>query len=134
VHHYVAGPRSDLYLLQRRVKLPARLGSHTARAAVAIDDADVRSAVRRFAGALVPFLLVLAALLTAAAWAQVAIGLRPLAAMRSKLAGIGSGERRRLGGGFPDEVLPLAREIDTLLDARERQIERRARAPIWRTG
>jgi len=131
VHHYrIAGPDGQtLYLLQRRVKLPARLGSHTARAAVAIDDADVRSAVRRFAGALVPFLLVLAALLTAAAWAQVAIGLRPLAAMRSKLAAIGSGERRRLGGGFPDEVLPLAREIDTLLDARERQIEKaRARA------
>ena len=66
----------------------------------------------------------LAALLTAAAWAQVAIGLRPLAAMRGKLAAIGSGEARRLGGDFPDEVLPLAREIDTLLEARERQVEK----------
>lgn len=131
VHHYrVAGPDGQtLHLNQRRVKLPARLGGRTARVAVAIDDADVRSAVRRFASALVPLLLVLAALLTAAAWAQVAIGLRPLSAMRQKLAAIGSGERRRLGGGFPDEVLPLAREIDTLLDARERQIEKaRARA------
>ncbi len=64
------------------------------------------------------------ALLTAAAWAQVAIGLRPLAAMRGKLAAIGSGEARRLGSDFPDEVLPLAHEIDTLLDARERQVEK----------
>jgi signal transduction histidine kinase len=57
------------------------------------------------------------------------IGLRPLSAIRRKLAAIGSGERRRLGDDFPAEVLPLAREIDTLLEARERQIDKaRARA------
>jgi signal transduction histidine kinase len=67
--------------------------------------------------------------LTAAAWAQVAIGLRPLAAVRRKLAAIASGETQRLGGGFPDELRPLVREIDTLLEARDRQVEKaRARA------
>ena len=79
-----------------------------ARRAVALDDAEVRAAVWRFAAALTPLLLLLGALLTAAAWVQVAVGLRPLAAMRAKLAAIGSGERPRLGTGFPDEVRPLA--------------------------
>jgi signal transduction histidine kinase len=129
-HHLSAGPAGQtLYLIQRRIALPARLDAHTVRVAVALNDAEVRAAVWRFAAALSPFLLVLGALLTAAAWVQVAYGLRPLAAMRAKLAAIGSGARRRLGGGFPDEVQPLAREIDALLDARERQVDTaRARA------
>jgi signal transduction histidine kinase len=55
--------------------------------------------------------------------------LRPLIAVRKTLTAIRSGERRRLGLGFPDEVQPLAREIDSLLDAREAQVERaRSRA------
>ena len=124
-HHLVAGPAGQtLYLLQRRVELSVRLDSKTVSAAVALDDAEVRAAVWRFAAALAPFLLVLAALLTAAAWVQVAFGLRPLAAMRAKLAAITSGAGRRLGSGFPDEVQPLAGEIDALLDARDRQVEK----------
>jgi hypothetical protein len=37
--------------------------------------------------------------------------------MQSKLGAIGSGKRSRLGGDFPDEVQPLASEINALLDA-----------------
>ncbi len=131
VHNYeLPGPdKQTLHLCSGASSCRPRLGEHTARVAVAIDDAELSAAVSRFASALIPFLIVLGLLLTAAAWAQVTIGLRPLAAMRRKLTAIGSGEARRLGGGFPDEVLPLAREIDTLLDARERQVEKaRARA------
>jgi signal transduction histidine kinase len=129
-HHRVAGPDgSRLYLVQRRIELPGRLGGKTARVAVAIDAAEVAAAVRRFATALMPFLLLLSALLILAAWVQVSVGLRPLAAMRRKLAAIGAGERHRLGAGFPEEVQPLASEVDSLLDDRDRQIERaRSRA------
>lgn len=128
--HLVTGPAGQaLYLLQRRVKLPARLGGHTVRAAIGLNDAEVRAAVWRFAAALMPLLFVIGSLLTAAAWMQVGFGLRPLAAMRRKLADIGSGAESRLGTGFPEEVQPLAREIDALLDARDEQIEKaRARA------
>jgi signal transduction histidine kinase len=126
VHTYdVAGPDGQqLHLLQRRITLPERLGGQSARVAVAIDHADMTAAVRSFAAALLPYLLVLAVLLTAAAWAQVTIGLRPLTAVRRKLAAIASGDAQRLGGDFPDEVQPLAHEIDTLLEARDRQIEK----------
>jgi signal transduction histidine kinase len=49
--------------------------------------------------------------------------------MREALAGIRSGARKRLGQDFPDEVRPLASEIDGLLDAREAELDRaRARA------
>ncbi|MDO9382693.1 MAG: HAMP domain-containing sensor histidine kinase [Hyphomicrobiaceae bacterium] len=124
-HHYVAGPGgSELYLIQRRVELPARLESRTARVAVALDASQLSAAVKRFATALVPFLLLIAGLLIAAAWAQVAIGLRPLGAVRDRLATVASGKETRLGVGFPDEVQPLANEIDALLGAREQQIEK----------
>jgi signal transduction histidine kinase len=126
----LAGPGgSTLYVLRRHVALPPQLGGKTALAAVGLDAAELRAAVWRFARALLPFLLLVGALLTLAAWAQVAIGLRPLARLRDALAAIRSGERSRLGGGFPEEVQPLAREIDSLLDARAAQIEKaRARA------
>lgn len=60
---------------------------------------------------------------------QVSIGLRPLDAVRRRLAQVRSGEVDRLGSGFPDEVLPLAAEVDHLLDEQEKAIARaRARA------
>jgi signal transduction histidine kinase len=126
----LAGPGgSTLYVLQRHVELPETLGGGTAKAAVALDASELRAAVWRFTGALTPFLILVGALLVAAAWIQVSIGLRPLGAMRNALIAIRTGERRRLGSGYPDEVQPLAREIDSLLDARDAQLEKaRARA------
>jgi signal transduction histidine kinase len=120
---------STLYVLERHVTLPANLGGSTAQAAIGLDVRELRAAVWRFTRALLPFLLIVGILLTAAAWAQVAIGLKPLARLRTALGAIRSGERTRLGGGFPDEVQPLAREIDSLLTAREAEVEKaRARA------
>lgn len=52
------------------------------------------------------------------------IGLRPLDTVRQRLAQIRSGEATRLGSVFPDEVLPLAAEVDHLLDEQERAIAR----------
>lgn len=123
-HHSVEGPgRQTLYVLERRVELPVRLGRKTARFAVGVNEADVSAAVWNFTAALAPFLLVLGGLLVAATWIQVSLGLRPLNSIRDRIAGIRSGQEKRLGGDFPEEVLPLAHEIDTLLDARDRQIE-----------
>ncbi len=131
LHRYrLKGPGgSRLYLLQRRIVLPARLGGKTVRAAAAVDAAEVDAAVRRFAVALVPLLSVLGALLLLAAWVQVRVGLKPLSMIRRTLAEIGAGDRKRLGAGFPDEVQPLASEVDTLLEDRDAEIARaRARA------
>ncbi|MCC7253893.1 HAMP domain-containing sensor histidine kinase [Hyphomicrobium sp.] len=124
-HHRIPGPdKAELYLLQRRVELPARMGGGTARIAVALGTAEIATAVREFAADLTPLLTILCALLLAAAWAQVTIGLRPLSAIRTKLAAVRSGTSRRLGAAFPDEVRPLAQEIDALIDARDAELAR----------
>jgi signal transduction histidine kinase len=128
--HRLTGPSgSTLLALERDLALPAWLGGSDVRAVVALDTGDIRAATQAFAGDLVPFLAVIGALLVAAAWTQVRVGLRPLATIRDRLAAIRSGASRRLGAAFPDEVRPLATEIDALLSARELQIEKaKARA------
>ncbi|HYD16193.1 MAG TPA: HAMP domain-containing sensor histidine kinase [Hyphomicrobium sp.] len=124
-HHRIAGPgKTELYLLQRRIELPPRMGGGTARIAVAYDTAEITKAVREFAFDLAPLLAFIGALLLAAAWAQVSIGLKPLSAVRTLLAEVRSGNSRRLGNGFPDEIRPLAQEIDALIDARDAELAR----------
>ncbi len=129
--HRIAGPNgTELIALERSVKLPERLGGGAMRAAVALDATDVAASTRAFAVDLLPYLVLIAGLLIAAAYAQIAIGLRPLTVVRKRLSAIREHKTRRLGQGFPDEIVPLAEEVDALLEAREKQIEK-ARA---RTG
>ncbi len=71
----------------------------------------------------------LAAALIAAGWAQLAVGLRPLATVGARVAAVRSGRAARLGDDFPAEVRPLAAELDALIAAREAETARaRARA------
>jgi len=128
--HRIDGPHgAHLIALERSVTLPARLGGGTMRAAVAIDATNLSAATRAFTADLLPYLGVIAVFLIAASYAQVAIGLKPLAAVRDRLASIREGKIRQLGETFPNEILPLAKEVDALLEAREAQIEvARARA------
>lgn len=128
--HRIDGPDgAPLLVLERTVTLPARLGGGPLRASAAIDAREVATAGRAFAVDLIPYLGMLAVFLIAAAYAQVAIGLRPLAAVSRKLAAIRAGETRRLGRNFPSEILPLAAEVDALLEAREEQVAKaKARA------
>ena len=80
--------------MQRHFSLPANLGGGTAQAAVGLDAAgELRGAVWRFAGALIPLLLLVGALLIAASWVQVSVGLKPLDAMRKALGAIGSAKQ-----------------------------------------
>lgn len=122
-HHAIPGPQGQfLYLIQKKVEMPQRLGRSEVLFAVALDKAEVDKAVWRFAGALVPFLVALGLLLLAATWLQVGLGLKPLSSIRLRVEKIRAGDEQRLGSDFPSEVTPLAQEIDTLLDGRERQL------------
>lgn len=129
-HHRIAGPGgSSLIAVERRVTLPARLGGTALRLVVARDVADLRNATRDFTSDLMPFVAMVGLLLVVASAIQVRVGLAPLAAVQARLAAIRAGTAERLGQAFPDEVQPLAAEVDALLDARDRQVQAaRARA------
>ena len=128
--HRIRGPGGgELLAVERRVTLSPRLGGGAVRVTVAQDLSDLAAATRDFAGDLLPFLGVIALLLVAASAAQVVVGLAPLKAVRTRLAAIRAGTAERLGTAFPDEVHPLAAEVDALLDQREQQVAAaRARA------
>ncbi|MCB1463920.1 MAG: HAMP domain-containing histidine kinase [Nitratireductor sp.] len=128
--HHIAGPNGvDLIAVERSVTLPERLGAGTVRVVVAQNANDVAVASRAFAVDLVPYLALLGVFLVGAAYAQITVGLRPLVALRERLTDVRTGKENRLGQGFPDEIRPLAVELDALLEAREEQIARaRARA------
>jgi signal transduction histidine kinase len=129
-HHDLAGPEgAKLLAVERAVMLPASLGGGRIRVIFALDHREVTAAARAFGADLLPALSVLAVVLIIAAWAQVTIGLWPLDAVRRRLANVREGRTARLGQAFPDEVQPLALEVDTLLDAQEVAMNRaRARA------
>jgi signal transduction histidine kinase len=129
--HLIPGPGgASLLAVERHLALPASLGGGGVRAVVAVDQAELHAAGRAFAAELAPSLALLAAILLAAAWVQVSVGLRPLDLLRRRLAAVRAGQEARLGAaGFPDEVRPLAAELDTLLDAQQQALARaRARA------
>ncbi|WP_406856130.1 HAMP domain-containing sensor histidine kinase [Alsobacter sp. KACC 23698] len=123
--HLASGPGGQsLLVTERSVVLPVRLGGGRVRAAVALDRSEIHAAGRAFASDLAPSLVLLAAVLVLASWVQVAVGLRPLDAVRFRLAAVRTGAARRLGADFPDEVRPLAAEVDHLLAAQATALER----------
>ena len=97
------------------------------RVIVAQDRAGLVGARRDFLDELLPYLALLAALLMAASWAQITIGLQPLDRIGTRIAALARGERARMGPDLPQEVGPLASQIDHLLDAREQELDRARR-------
>ena len=86
---------------------------------VTLIAAAPRDVVRRpVLGALTPLLATLAllgAVLAAAALAQIRLGLRPLRRLRDGMITIRAGDADRLSTDQPEELLPLAEELNALL-------------------
>lgn len=123
--HELSGPEGEpLLTVERSVRLPDRLGGTVLRAAAAMDRRALLAARQEFRRDLLPYAVILALVLIAAGWAQIAIGLRPLGRIRDRIGAVRTGAARRLGSDFPEEVLPLATEVDALLDAREAELEK----------
>ncbi len=114
--HEGTGPQGTrLLMLERTVQAEAVPG-HRWRLVVAADLHEVAEAVSRFNGVLAMSLAVLAGLLALAAWAQVAVGLRPLRALQRSLQALQQGRSAQLQGRFPAEVQPLVDGFNRVLE------------------
>ncbi|MEY9184266.1 signal transduction histidine kinase [Bradyrhizobium sp. USDA 326] len=129
-HHVIVGPaNARLLVSERRVLLTMGDRRAPVRVAVAADLARVTAATSQFAKDLALALGVLGVVLAAATSIQVGLGLRPLDALRRGVADVRSGQRKHLPVDVPAEVRPLVEEVNSLIDAQEREIERsRSRA------
>jgi signal transduction histidine kinase len=122
--HEGAGPQSTrLLMLERTVQTSAPTASRW-RLVVAGDLHETGEAITRFSGVLALSLGVLMGLLALAAWAQVAVGLRPLRVLQTSLQALQQGRTARLQGRFPAEVQPLVDDFNGVLDRNAEVVER----------
>jgi signal transduction histidine kinase len=127
-HFYeITGPDATLLIVLDRTITDA--GGRAFRVVVAQDHGLISQLVKNYLHELVPALLLLAAVLAAAFFVQITVGLAPLATLRDSVRSVVTGERRRVDAAAPAEVQPLTTEINRLLEAQERALARaRARA------
>ena len=119
---YVDGPEDQrLRLVERTVDLGDE-GHYLV--AVAGDAAEIDEETRSFDQALVITFAILAVVLLLTTMFQVRFGLAPLKRISDSLAAIRSGTAERLEGQFPEEIAPLARETNALIEANSEIVER----------
>jgi signal transduction histidine kinase len=119
---YVGGPEDQqLRLVERNIDLGDE-GHYLV--AVAGDAAEITGEMRTFDQALVVTFSLLAIVLLITTMFQVRFGLAPLKRITGSLAAIRAGTAERLAGSFPEEIAPLARETNALIDANKEIVER----------
>ena len=115
-------------VLEREIRPDGGYGT-TYSYAVAGDAAEIDRDLSEFTRLLIAALGILGLGLLVATFFQVRFGLRPLRAIRQKLAEIRSGETEKLEGEIPDEIRPLQRELNALIQS-NREIVDRARTHV----
>jgi signal transduction histidine kinase len=119
---YVQGPEDQrLRLVERNIDLGEE--GHFL-VAVAGDAAEINDEIRSFDQALIITFSILAVVLLLTTMFQVRFGLAPLKRITGSLAAIRSGTAERLAGKFPEEIAPLARETNALIEANKEIVER----------
>jgi signal transduction histidine kinase len=119
---YVSGPEDQrLRLVERNIDLGDE-GHYLV--AVAGDAAEITQETRSFDQALIITFSILAVVLLLTTMFQVRFGLAPLKRITDSLAAIRSGRAEHLAGQFPEEIAPLARETNALIDANKEIVER----------
>lgn len=124
-HHVMKGPAHARILVAERVVSLTEGGQRVpVRVAIAADLARVSKAAAGFSKDLSVALGLLGLVLALATGVQVSLGLRPLKALRRGIADVRAGRVHYLPPAAPVEVRPLVEEVNALLDAQEREMER----------
>lgn len=119
---YVIGPENQHL---RMVERPVDLGTEGKYlATVAGDATEIEDETWAFNTYLAVTFAALTVGLLLTTIFQVRFGLAPLKRISSSLSDIRSGQAERLEGEFPEEIAPLARETNALLDANRAIVER----------
>ncbi|MDQ0420181.1 signal transduction histidine kinase [Peteryoungia aggregata LMG 23059] len=124
------GPDGAPLLVQRRtIDFETSGGTRSLTLLAAFDRKIVDDTISEYHGAMTIMLVLTAAVLLAAAFLQIGIGLAPLSRLQEGLARVRSGATDQLTGEGPTELHPLVTELNGLLKERETAIGRaRARA------
>jgi signal transduction histidine kinase len=124
---YVVGPGGhQLRMVEREIDAGDE-GRYLVQVAA---NADViQAGERSFEWTLAATFLALAMALIGSTALAVRFGLRPLRVLRDGVAAIRRGEAERIQGEFPQDVAPLAAEVNQLIDA-NREIVERARTQV----
>ena len=119
---YVEGPEDQRLRVVERVIDAGEAGRYLV--AVAGDFTEIAEEQWAFDKALIVTFAVLAAVLLLTTMFQVRFGLSPLKRISDSLHSIRSGRAEKLEGSFPDEIAPLARETNALLEANKEIVDR----------
>ena len=124
---YAVGPGGHpLRMIQREIDAGDD-GRYLVQVAATADV--IQAQERSFEYALAATFLTLALALIGSTALAVRFGLRPLRVLREGVAAIRRGEAEHIAGEFPQDVAPLANEVNQLIDA-NREIVERARTQV----
>ena len=126
-HGYATGPKGQNVRIVERVIDVGDNGIFLIQ--VAAVTRDIEQQIQTFQLMLAATFLVLAAALMTTTALQVRFGLEPLRRLRQGLAEIRQGGTEKIAGLFPEDIAPLADEINLLIDA-NRAIVERARTQV----
>ena len=123
VFYDAVGPAKEkLRAVAVESRLPGRVAPVLFMAAE--DRGPVDQDIRRFAIVTAATLALLGAGLVAAVVIQVRVGLKPLFDMGHEIAEVRQGKAQRLARAYPEELAPLAGELNALLDHNQDVVER----------
>jgi signal transduction histidine kinase len=124
---YIEGPEGQRL---RIIERTADLGDGARYViTVAADAFELEDEIADFNDALIVTFGVICLAFVVTVWFQVRFGLRPLDRLSGAIADVRSGRAERLVGVFPQEIAPLAREVNELLES-NRVIVERARTHV----
>lgn len=124
--HVMSGPGGlQVLALERLVILPDATGKeHSLVITVAMERSRLQSTVSDFGKSLLVGLVALYAALLSSTLLVIVLGLRPLKFLQTSVGALRTGRSARIVGSHPEEVAPLVGEVNALVEAREKQLER----------